>query len=178
MELKTKRLTLNRVTPEIIHALFDKKTKHEIIDFFECGEDQYHVLKNMHEKGMETDRISMFYFLLVSNATGRVIGECGFHTWNKLHRRAELFYNLRTDADKRKGFMTEALTEVLRFGFEVLDLHRVEALTARDNIASIRTLRHFGFHKEGTMREDYVVEVKNVDSECYSLLKWELEKAL
>jgi ribosomal-protein-alanine N-acetyltransferase len=50
----------------------------------------------MHEKGMETHRISLLYFLLFDKETQMCIGECGFHTWKKTHRRAELFYSLKT----------------------------------------------------------------------------------
>jgi ribosomal-protein-alanine N-acetyltransferase len=50
----------------------------------------------MHEKGMETHRISLFYFLLFDKETQMCIGECGFHTWKKTHRRTELFYSLKT----------------------------------------------------------------------------------
>lgn len=69
--------------------------------------------------------------------------------------------------------MTEALREVLNYGFSELKLHRIEALVAESNIPSIRLLKRFGFTKEGTMREDYVVNGVSEDSDCYSLLKWE-----
>lgn len=124
---------------------------------------------------METDRLSMFYFLLHEKDTNRILGECGFHTWNKTHKRAELFYSLRNEEDKRKGLMKEALATVLAFGFTELDLHRVAALVASYNTPSIRLLEHYGFTKEGTLREDYVVEGRSEDSDCYSLLKWEWE---
>lgn len=69
--------------------------------------------------------------------------------------------------------MTEALKEVLNFGFTTLNLHRIEALVASWNIPSVKLLQHYGFTKEGTMREDYVVNGKHEDSDCYSLLKRE-----
>jgi ribosomal-protein-alanine N-acetyltransferase len=62
---------------------------------------------------------------------------------------------------------------VLDVGFIELNLHRIEALVAADNTPSVKLLLRYGFTKEGTMREDYVVEGKNEDSDCYSLLKWE-----
>ncbi|WP_300570407.1 GNAT family protein [Flavobacterium sp.] len=176
IEIITPRLILKSITPSIIHSLFEEKSKEDIIAFFEADENAYNHLKNMHEKGMETHRISMFYFLLFDKESNRVIGECGFHSWNKTHNRAELFYSLRNETDKRKGLITEAVIKVLDFGFNQLELHRIEALTAIWNIASIKVLEHFGFTKEGTMREDYIVDGKNENSECYSLLKWEWEK--
>lgn len=173
IQLETPRLTLSAVTPALIHELFAKKGQADIQQFFAVDADGYNHLKTMHEKGMETHRISMFYFLLFDKEQQKVIGDCGFHSWNRSHRRAELFYNLRNDSDKRKGFMTEALYEVLLFGFTQLELHRVEALVASYNTASVKLLERFRFSKEGTVREDYVVDGKNEDSDCYSLLKWE-----
>lgn len=176
IEINTSRLVLKSITPAIIRELFEKKTKEEITAFFAVDDSGYDHLKMMYENGMETHRLSMFYFLLLDKETHRVLGECGYHTWNKTHQRAELFYSLRNDSDKRKGLMFEALHEVLNFGFTKLELHRIEALTASWNTASIGLLDKYGFTKEGTMREDYVVEGRNENSECYSLLKWEWGK--
>jgi len=176
IELYTPRLILKSITPQIINELFESKDEEEIKLYFNVEEDGYKHLKEMYEKGMETHRFSLFYFLLIDKESDNVIGECGFHTWNKPHRRAELFYSLRNDEFKRKGFMTEALMKIIDFGFKELDLHRIEALVANWNIASIKLLENYSFMKEGTMREDYVVDGRNEDSECYSLLRWEWEK--
>ncbi len=175
-KVTTSRLILKIITPALIHELFRTKSKEEILQFFGFDETGFNHFKEMNDKGMETHRLSLFFFLLINKQTNLPIGECGFHTWNKSHSRAELFYNLFNDSDKQKGYMTEALQEVLNFGFTELNLHRIQALVADWNIPSIKLLLHFGFTKEGTMREDYVVNGKNEDSVCYSLLKWEWEK--
>lgn len=175
-EIITPRLILKSITPELIHHLFESKTKDEIVDYFAADEEGYNHLKSMHEKGMQTHRISHFYFLLIEKESQKVIGECGFHTWNDTHKRAELFYNMRNDSVKRKGYMTEALEAVIDFGFNNLQLHRIAAMTADWNVASLKLIHHFGFTKEGTMREDYVVNGKHENSECFSLLKHEWRK--
>lgn len=175
IELKTPRLLLKSITPSIIHQLFDEKSEAEIRRFFNTDEEGYLRLESMHQNGMETHRISLFYFLIVDKETQRIIGECGFHTWDKTHRRAELFYNLRKDSDKGKGLMTEALPEVMKYGFNTLNIHRIEALVAKWNTASVKLLERFKFTHEGTMREDYIVSGNHENSECYSLLKHEWE---
>jgi ribosomal-protein-alanine N-acetyltransferase len=169
IELQTQRLVLKNITPTFIHKLFETQTQEEIISYFKTDKNGYHHLKEMREKGMETHRMSMFYFLLFDKKTQNCIGECGFHTWNKTHGRAELFYNLKDDVHKQKGLMTE----VLAFGVQELNLHRIEALTASWNTASLKLLEKFKFSKEGTMREDYLVGDKYESSECYALLKHE-----
>lgn len=175
IEITTPRLILKSITPAIIHELFNTKSKEEIKSYFGF-DDAFEYYKIMHEKGMETHRISMFYFLLIDKESGLPIGECGFHTWAASHNRAEVFYNMRDENAKQKGLMTEALKAVLVYGFTELKLHRIEALIADENEPSKRLLLRYGFSKEGTMREDYAVNGKNEDSDCYSLLKWEWEK--
>ncbi|MGK4568311.1 GNAT family N-acetyltransferase [Flavobacterium sp. 3HN19-14] len=172
-ELTTSRLLLKSITPDLIKEIFRHQSEKGIIAFFETDADGYDRLKSMYEKGMETHRLSLFYFLIHDKISGKVIGECGFHSWNKTHDRAELFYNLKNDSDKKKGLMTEALEAVLDFGFNELQLHRIEALIAAYNIPSVKLVQRYGFTKEGTMREDYIVDGKYENSECYSLLKWE-----
>ena len=176
IELPTERLILKSITPDIIHELFNTKSKEEIINYFGFDEAGFEHCKEMHKKGMETHRISMFYFLLINKQTNLPIGECGFHTWNASHNRAEVFYNMKNENFKQKGLMKEALKTILEYGFTELKLHRVEALIDANNTPSLKLLQHYGFAKEGTMREDYVVDGKNEDSDCYSLLKWEWEK--
>ena len=51
------------------------------------------------------------------------------------------------------GYATEALREVVRYGFEELRLHRLHAWTYEPNRASQRMLAKAGFTHEGTMRK-------------------------
>lgn len=176
IELYTGRLLLKSITPSIINHLFNTKSKEEIINYFGFNESGYLQYKEMHEKGMETNRLSIFIFLLIDKKTNLPIGECGFHTWNAIHKRAEIFYNMFNENFKQKGLMKEALKKVLDYGFNELHLHRVEALIDEENQPSLKLLNHYKFVKEGIMREDYCINGKNEDSSCYSLLKWEWQK--
>ncbi|HRG59028.1 MAG TPA: GNAT family protein [Bacteroidia bacterium] len=176
--LSTNRMLLKSITPAIINELFITKNKQEIISYFGFEEPGYEHLKSMVEQGMEAYRVTSFYFLLIDKDSQKVLGECGYHTWSIPHRRAELFYSLRNENDKRKGYMSEALKVILNYGFNELGIHRVAALTAPSNEASIALLKHYGFVKEGIHRQDYVVNGVNEDSICFSLLKWEWEKQL
>ena len=176
--MSTDRLILKSITPEIIHEVYSTFSKEEVMNYFGFDEVSYSRCLEMHEKGVETYRTTMFYFMIISKDSNKPIGDCGFHTWDFKHNRAEMFYNLHKDEYKRKGYMTEVMCQVLNHAFTELKIHRVEALVADWNIASVRLLEHFNFKKEGTMREDYIVDGKNEDSDCYSLLKWEWEESL
>jgi ribosomal-protein-alanine N-acetyltransferase len=51
-----------------------------------------------------------------------------------------------------RGYTTAAVRAIVRYAFEDLDLHRVEAACQPDNIASRRVLEKAGFNQEGRAR--------------------------
>lgn len=104
------------------------------------------------------------------------MGWCGYHTWILKHHRAEIGYGLYREEDRRKGLMSEALEAVLQYGFEEMDLNRVEALTSYENEASIASLIKFGFREEGILKGHYYVDGLAEDSVMYALLKSEFEQ--
>ena len=52
----------------------------------------------------------------------------------------------------RNGYITAAVRAVVRYAFEDLDLHRVEAACQPDNLASRRVLEKCSFTQEGVAR--------------------------
>ncbi len=171
--LFTPRLVLKSITPEIVIALFTTKTKEAICAYLNVDENGYKHYKDMFENGMTTHRISMFCFLIIDKVTNIAIGECGYHTWNDTHRRADIFYHIKEEKHKQQGIMTETLQAVIEYGFTHLNLHRIAAYVDANNIASVKLLEKYKFIKEGTAREDYNVNGTNENSESYSLLKSE-----
>lgn len=91
-------------------------------------------------------------WVIARKPDGRPIGTCGYHQWQRRHRRAEIGYDLEK-ASWRQGYATEALRAVLRHGFERMDLNRVEAMVHPENTASVRVLERLGFRKEGLLRQ-------------------------
>ena len=100
------------------------------------------------------------------------IGTCGYHKWQKRHHLAEIGYDLGK-VSWRQGYMTEALRAALQFGFETMDLNRVEALVYPENEASIRLLERLGFQKEGLLRQSIYQGGVYYDHWLLSLLKAE-----
>ncbi|EFQ23208.1 GNAT family N-acetyltransferase [Aminomonas paucivorans] len=100
---------------------------------------------------------------------GRVLGTCGFHNLAPEHRRAEVGYEMASEAWGR-GLMSEALSAVLEFGFGTLGFHRVEAFVNRGNRRSEALLGRLGFHHDGCLRDYEFSRGGFVDQECHSLL--------
>ena len=98
-----------------------------------------------------------------------LIGTCGFHNWNKTHRRVEIGYELYNKY-WRKGYITEAISEILKFGFEAMEVNRIEALVYPENIPSQISLEKLNFSKEGILKEYCIFRDKKQDLIMYSLL--------
>ncbi len=100
------------------------------------------------------------------------LGWCSLTRWNPDFRSAALGYCL-DDAAWGQGYATEAAGAVLAWAFDTLDLNRVQAETDTRNAASARVLEKLGFKREGTLREDCVVDGDVSDSWVYGLLRRE-----
>ena len=169
--LETSRLILNSITPKVVNNLFNTLDKKAMMEKLGIDEASYRNYEEMNLKGMETYQTSFYYFLISRKDNEKPIGECGFHSWNRKHKRAELFYKLNNDIDKNKGFISEVLPLVLDFGFKQMDLNRIEAYIADYNEPSKRLLLKNNFIKEGTLKSHYYLNGNFEDSDCYSLIK-------
>jgi ribosomal-protein-alanine N-acetyltransferase len=101
---------------------------------------------------------------------GTFLGWCSLTRWNLDHRSAALGYCL-TDAAWGHGYATEAAGALVGWAFATLDLNRVQAETDTRNLASARVLEKVGFVREGTLREDCIVNGEVSDSWVYGLIR-------
>jgi RimJ/RimL family protein N-acetyltransferase len=105
-------------------------------------------------------------------ADGEFLGWCGLTRWNPDHRSAVVTYCLAEGAWGH-GYATEAARALLEWGFHTLDLNRVHGEADTRNAASARVLEKLGFVREGTLREDCVVNGDVSDTWVYGLLRRE-----
>jgi len=100
----------------------------------------------------------------------RFIGTIGYWRLIPEHHRAEIGYILHPEYTGR-GIMSEAIKEIIRYGFQEMNLHSIEANTNPENVASQKLLEKFGFVREAYFKENYFYNGKFLDSVIYSLVK-------
>lgn len=172
--LQTERLLLRALTPADVEFVYQHFADPDIAHYLHDEEP----IKTRQEAQAIVD----FYtrpgakpynrWVIVSKSDDKPIGTCGYHKWRKRHFCAEIGYDLGK-AYWHQGFMTEALMEVLQFGFGKMELNRIEALVHPHNLASIRLLEKLRFQNEGVMRDYYFQGGMFHDSLRFSLLRKE-----
>jgi [ribosomal protein S5]-alanine N-acetyltransferase len=71
--------------------------------------------------------------------------------------------------------MVEAAAKVIQFGFEKMELNKIEASCMVENVQSQRVLQKLGMRLEGISRQKYFIKGKFRDMANYSILKSEYE---
>ena len=102
----------------------------------------------------------------------KVIGTCGFHFLSRENSHCDIGYDL-IPLYWRRGYVTEATHALVRWCFENLDLHRIQADCTEGNIGSERVLEKVGFTHEGTWRESCFEHGRFVSLKQYGLLRRE-----
>jgi ribosomal-protein-alanine N-acetyltransferase len=72
-----------------------------------------------------------------------------------------------------QGLMTEAVREIVRFGFERMNLNRIEARCKIANVGSARVMEKVGLSFEGVLREHQYAKGVFEDLKLYSILRSE-----
>jgi [ribosomal protein S5]-alanine N-acetyltransferase len=174
-ELETERLLLRKMRLDDAEAMFayasdPEVTRYVLWDTHRSVEDSEEFLRQATE-GYERGDFGGWGVVLKDS--GAFIGTCGLDTgYAPEHARAELGYVLSREHWGR-GLMSEAVREVIRFGFERLELNRMEARCIAANIASARVMEKAGMTYEGTLREREFIKGAYRDMKLYSILKRE-----
>lgn len=110
------------------------------------------------------------YFLIWQIDSDKIMGTINLsQIFRKAFQNAYLGYMLGAGFTGR-GYMTESVALVLRFAFEELKLHRVEANVQPSNLPSIHVLQRNGFSKEGFSRRYIKIGGRWRDHERWAIL--------
>ena len=161
--LKTERLTLRQMHPIDAEDMYDYASREDVTRFLlwsphpslSYTKDYLRYVQNRYSLG------DFYDWAIIDRESRRMVGTCGFAKIDTENAVAELGYVLHPDF-WGKGYAFEAAEEVLRFGFEVLGLHRIEARFMDGNEASLRVMKRLGMSFEGYHRDAIFVKGRYV----------------
>ncbi len=104
---------------------------------------------------------NFFDWAVVEKETNKMIGTCGFARLDFENNLAEIGYVINP-AYWRRGYATEAVKRVIDYGFEDLNIHRIEARYIVGNEVSRRVMEKCGMSFEGIHKSSLYVKEEYV----------------
>lgn len=120
-------------------------------------------------------RNDIVIFGIWSIKDNRLIGSCQLKDINFIHRSAELQIRIGVVEMRGKGLGKDAISLLLKFAFDDLNLHRVFVQVFSTNHTAIRTYEGSGFAMEGKLREAAFIEGNYVDVLVMGVLRNEFK---
>jgi len=170
--LVTKRLTLRAMTIDDAPALAERRSDPTTAEYqswtvpYALERAQKLITEVIAKDGPRPG--DWFQAAITLTGTGQTVGDVvAFLTENG--HTAEIGYTLDIDA-RGNGYATEAAAAMIDHLVHVIGVHRIEASTHPENVASNRVLERLGFSLEGIKRESYWVEDVVSDDAMWGLL--------
>jgi ribosomal-protein-alanine N-acetyltransferase len=170
--METERLQLRKRTRQIDNKVLSLSTNEQLGYLGFASIEELNIELNNIRKRLAGNNSDGIKWDLLHKDSHDVIGNCGFHNWLVEHERAEIGYYLH-EKYRGNGFMHEGLVMLIEYGFNKMNLNRIEAYISPDNFPSIKIIEKLGFTHEGILKEHYKFKNQIYDSRVYSLLKSE-----
>ena len=169
--LETDRLILRRLSAEDVLEIFALRSDKEVMKYIprplaKSIEDAQAHIALIDEKIENNEGIN---WAITLKDNPKLIGIIGHYRIKPEHFRAEIGYMLLPEY-QGNGIISEAIKEVVYYGFEVMKLHSIEAIIDPENHASEKVLQKNGFVKEAHLKENEYYEGRFLDTVIYSKL--------
>jgi RimJ/RimL family protein N-acetyltransferase len=173
MEFESARLHFKEITWSDLDHFHKLHTFPEVDAFNTLGipgtlDDTKDVLRPMIEAQLSVPR--KWYTWKVLSSPGTFIGEVGMILSLDKFRLGEIYYKLMPD-QWGNGYGTEISRTLIKTGFDIFHLHKVEAGVATDNVRSIHVLEKSGMTREGLRRKILPIRGEWKDNYHYAIVE-------
>ena len=129
------------------------------------------------EKQMDETK-DLFHFTLRARADNRLVGLARIYGIDFHNGTGALNLGIGDPSDRRRGYGSDSLNLLVRFGFDELNLHRLSSLPSADSLPFIHMIEKAGFEEEARMREACFHDGSYWDVIHMGLLRTKWEKKL
>ena len=174
--LTTDRLVLRQMTHDDADAIMALFSAPEVLEFLNQSPT------DTREKALELigwlnslfDKHESVQWAITLREDDQLIGTCGNYGWDRDDRHVDIGYHV-LPLHWNQGYATEAAHAVIRWSFNNLNVHRIQADCTDGNIASERVMLKCGFQLEGIWRESCWEHGRFVNIKQFGLLRREYE---
>jgi len=161
--ITTQRLVLRQLQDDDVHELFALRTDERVNRFLDrpLPQSLNDVREFIEKINQITHHNEGLYWVITRKNEDKLLGTIGLRNFEPEQYRAEIGFELHPD-HQGQGFMHEAITHVLAYGFGGLGLQAVMADTDSGNLRSIQILERHGFVKINDLENTYILSDKKL----------------
>jgi len=172
MNLESTRLKLLEISWNDLEDIHRLHSFPEVDEFNTVGlpkntEDTKEVIRPSIEAKNEEPRKSYTWKIILKEPEV-FIGLAGLTLSNDKFKLGEIYFKL-LPSYWGKGFATEVSKTLIKTGFELFHLHKIEAGVATENVRSIKVLEKAGMVREGLRRKILPIRGKWIDNYHYAI---------
>ncbi len=174
MNLESERLFLNEITWDDLERIHELHSIPEVDEYNTLGiprdiNETKEVLRPIIEN-RKSDSRKLFCWAIINKDNNDFIGLAGMTLTADRFKMGEIYFKL-SPANWGKGYATEVAKTLIKSGFGKMNLHRIEAGVATENIKSIRVLEKAGMKREGIMRKILPIRGEWKDNYHYAIIE-------
>jgi [ribosomal protein S5]-alanine N-acetyltransferase len=157
LQIETERLFIRPYQLEDLHELFEAVSDPDFYTYIPEGLPSLEEIEGIIKWSIDCNQknsIEKLYKLnlvVIHKEFGKVIGFCGLGPYDLDASKVETYYGI-SKVFRGTGIATEAAKEVLRFGFDVLQLKEIVTTVFPENQASIHVLNKIGMKYRYTLK--------------------------
>lgn len=171
--MKTKNLSFYQVEKEDIEFLTYCHNSYDIRDTFFTDFPTNKIRQEKEIENLYGNNMNYLPFIVRENKTDKRIGITAFHRLDLVSRATTYSIILPDKNDWGKHFGTEITKKMISYGFDVLNLNRIQLHVSVENKPAVKIYENNGFIQEGRLREAMNHNNKYYDFFLMSILRKE-----
>ncbi len=113
------------------------------------------------------------FFAIMTKSDDRFIGTAKIGPVEQIHRHAYIGLCIGEEQDRGKGYGTEVIHVLLKYGFKQLNLHKISTGANESNLSSIRMFEKCGMKVESRRRAQLYVNGQWEEQIIFGMLEEE-----
>jgi ribosomal-protein-alanine N-acetyltransferase len=171
-KLQSERLIFREVTSEDVEDIFKIYSDPEVAKYdwykpITTKDDAVSIINNYSQEFQDKEEIT---WGVARKDDNKIIGYCCLGDFDDDSIRSEIGYAFNRD-EWNNGYATEAIKVLVKFGFDIMSLNRIEAQVTLGNDASVKALKKAAFLQEGIVRERTIMKGEFVDDVILAIIR-------
>ncbi|WIV21034.1 GNAT family protein [Paenibacillus polygoni] len=117
---------------------------------------------------ISSDRVDFLIFL---KRTNELLGEVVLNEIDSINRCANIRIGIQGTQHRGHGYGTDAIIQMLRYGFNTINLHRIDLTVYTFNPRAIHVYEKIGFKREGLHRDTLYLDERFYDMLTMAILE-------